>query len=386
MPNWGPFSCSSGAGTVWAELRSCQLWDNEGTANGPIRNIEGTVTQTYTGGRPDAAWAVNVYSYDIGGHQLANDQVVTARASQATASFTLTPNPLTTSFKVTASLSAYVGQSMTWTASGTWDRNVLCAYGTQPKDALEPVRYIDYDFIVAVLAFAEVPWLPVAVFAGIIGLTISSAIICKKPPPELKAFSTAAFNWSPQDTLDYFIGLAWGLECECVPGAPAPVPYPPPHLVQPPDLPAPPVFSCDGTNVCATLVDIQRQLASLTRSMSQTLAVATLVQRYETPFATIPGARHPNLVGEGSFAVPRIVGLELEVQARDAKKTKLGNPDYVYDIGWVAIADARGMIEEIRFTRDHEVWLPKHASEATAFLWAVNPDVTFAVTELYAEP
>lgn len=386
MANWGPSTCSCGPGAIQADDLRCVLFDSGQVAGGFIGNVSGTVTQTFTGGRPDAAWAVHVESYTSTGAFIDDQMPALGRVSQAQLTFSFTPNALTSRVIVKGAISAYVGQSITFTGSGTYASDVYCALGTRAKPGVEGVVTLTPDLVLSILSAENFVWVGIQFFASILWQTIVVDNLCKGLPAQMPPLNLSSWNYSAATIMQVFQAIAWRSFCECVPGTPNPVPPPPPTATQPPSWPSPPNFTCDGADICATLVKIQQQLAAVAATQAATLELVTLVQRYDTPFAYIRGATHSNLSTEGVFAVPRIIGLELAVTSRGQKRLALGNPDYVYDLGWAALADGNGMIEEMRFTRDHQLWLPRHASDATRFQWAVQPDVVFSATELYAEP
>lgn len=95
------------------------------------------------------------------------------------------------------------------------------------------------------------------------------------------------------------------------------------------------------------------------------------------------GAVHAGLVGEGVLAVDQLVGIEVEVTARPGGGLVLpGNPPYLWDIGWMSITNADGMLEEHRITRAAFVWLPKSMELASSWTYTLNPEVEVRVTEL----
>jgi len=187
--------------------------------------------------------------------------------------------------------------------------------------------------------------------------------------------------------IDAFKAVSWPYFCECTPGTPQPIPIPPPVLVQPPDWPATPTFSCSPDDLCAALIRLQQQVAGVQSVLAENYALTTLLQRYTLPFGIIPGAFHSDLSAQGSFATSRLIGLEIFVIDKpDDTKVLEGNPAYLWDMGWLTIIGPNGMIAEQRLTRDNLQWTPVGMAGALEFRWYLLPGVHISVRELQAEP
>jgi hypothetical protein len=146
-------------------------------------------------------------------------------------------------------------------------------------------------------------------------------------------------------------------------------------------------FFCGGspttpTPNCGCVPDAQS--VGLLSSIYQLL---TTVQRYKAPFAYIRGPTHSGVSGTGATAISRLIGYQLAVTARPgAHRVSGGNPSYIYDLGWVSVSDADGMIEEKRLTRDNMLWFPQLGQLATSFNYFLQSGVTISWTELQPEP
>lgn len=386
MTNWGPATCTLPPGTSPPAPAYCTLFDSGNLPGVVIRQTTGSVSWTAVGGFTDASVAVIVDSYDLDGVRISRDQVVTGRVRDLSSTFTFL-NPLVTNRVVVLfAASAYPGQVITGNGSGTYSSDVYCQYGSRMKIGTDAAVYLTPALLSAWLDAASMPWLA-PVFVVFWFTTYNVGNLCGKPPPTFPAIGTDVNLLSMESLTAILDAVAWFNLCECAPGSPSPVPYPPPTQPEPPGLPVPPTFSCSNVDVCATLVTIQQQLAALSQTARSSLELVTLLQRYKAPFAYTEGARHPNLTGENEFLIPRLVGLDISVTARSgAEKTHLGNPTYVYDLGWIAIWDANGLLQELRLTRDRMIWLPEKQTEATRFAYALRDGVTIEVTELEAEP
>lgn len=119
--------------------------------------------------------------------------------------------------------------------------------------------------------------------------------------------------------------------------------------------------------------------------LQQLLQLVTLEQRYRLPFATVDGDTHLAIL-EDSFSVERAVGLKIDVLViPPGKRTSMGNPDYVFDLGWISVTDGAGMLQELRITRAHHTWFPSQMQLATSVGYALQPGVEASITELRPE-
>lgn len=161
-------------------------------------------------------------------------------------------------------------------------------------------------------------------------------------------------------------------------GSPIPAPQPEPP---PANYPAPPVASC------STIADVCTQLSALLLRVSQIQTAVTLLQRWGKPFGYVHGQEHANLTGTGQLPIARLLGMEVYVVTPPPGEPVLpGNPPYLWDVGWMSINDANGMLEEKRITRSGFDWLPRDMPLATSFNYALNPGVVLTVRELVPEP
>lgn len=161
-------------------------------------------------------------------------------------------------------------------------------------------------------------------------------------------------------------------------GTPIPTPAPEPP---PANYPAPPVSSC-GTlaDVCALLSQLMLRVQQLAQSVQ-------ILQRWGKPFGYIDGQEHPNLTGTGQLPTSRLLGMHVfVVEPPPGEPVLPGNPPYLWDVGWMSINDANGMLEEKRITRSGFDWLPRDMPLASSFNYALNPGVVLTVREIVPEP
>jgi len=227
-------------------------------------------------------------------------------------------------------------------------------------------------------------WIAAALI-GVIGTTLATTVLCSAPPPPMPQVTNDSINWSLSQQLQAWHSIAWFSYCECVPGTPAPINFPPPNPVEPTGFPNYPTFPCDPADLCASIAAIRQSVFAIAQQQQQTAQLVTLLQRYQLPFAYSPGALHMALTGTGGFAISRLVGFQVNLQANPGLPTWPGNPSYVRDAGWMAISDSNGMTQEKRITRETFTWLPPSCQEATAFTYFLNPGVGVNIRELSPE-
>jgi hypothetical protein len=124
--------------------------------------------------------------------------------------------------------------------------------------------------------------------------------------------------------------------------------------------------------------------------MSMLVAVidqVNLIQRQAVPFAYVHGAVHGGLTNSGTLAATGLLGVLIQVTAYPpANRVIAGEPDYVYDLGWISIESADGFIDEVRLRNPTQVWAPRIAASATKIGYALRAGVTATITELDREP
>jgi len=101
-------------------------------------------------------------------------------------------------------------------------------------------------------------------------------------------------------------------------------------------------------------------------------------------FAYSLGVTHTAFSGSGSISVPTgLRGFMIDIQdPKPVGRVSPGQPPYLWDVGWVSLLDANGILEERRPNRDRTVWLPERAAIANEFTWDLNPGWSIVVTEL----
>lgn len=264
-------------------------------------------------------------------------------------------------------------------------QQAFCEFGTELKQAGTALIYLTPELILAICTAAGVPEASI-LFTPLWFSTIDARAVCGQGPPTVAPLTPGTLEAQIDVVKTYLYALAWPYLCQCTPGPTTPTPYPPPGLTIPPGWPTPPVFACSDIDVCATLVTIQQQLASLAAAVSRDLELDTLSQRYRLPFATVPGATHQGLTLKGSFAVPRLRGVRVSIRQRPSRLELPGPTPYVFDLGWVAVSGAGAVfMEERRVSQDAFDWYPADMQMATTFGYEFFPGVVADVQELAAE-
>ena len=357
------------------------IWQSSGTTRLPIGPGVSVISIKNTSTLSPFYWIDHYDSAGVYKGNLAHVQI----ASQTTYSQGWSPNDLNYANLGVNGDSLPIG---TWTIEATFAEagDPPCAYGTQPTSTGTFVYYLTPALIDTWLTASGLLWLA-PVFTAFYFTTLNAQTLCGAGPPPMPAVNLDTLEASFQTAQQMLFAIAWPNLCECKPGSPAPVPFPPPTATQPPGWPSAPTFTCADNDVCATLVQIQQQLAALAQTVGGVVELTTLLQRYTLPFAYIQGARHANLAQEGSFQVPRCVGLLLEVtRTEDPPKVLEGTPPYLWNQGWVSVADANGFIEEKRLHTDRTLWFPATMADVQVVGWWAYPGTQIAITELYAEP
>jgi hypothetical protein len=127
-------------------------------------------------------------------------------------------------------------------------------------------------------------------------------------------------------------------------------------------------------------------LNSILESVNQARGDIRTLQRFALPFAYVRGPQLVGMTGTNSATLGRSVGLLIDVTAfPPSNKQFLGEPPYIFDLGWVSVLTPDGLIDEIRLTRQHTTWLSKLIPSSTIVGWGLRAGVTITITELHAE-
>jgi hypothetical protein len=132
---------------------------------------------------------------------------------------------------------------------------------------------------------------------------------------------------------------------------------------------------------------MQRQLGAIQNQLLEIKGVTVATQRYGVPFGYQHATAHRALSGEGTFAVDRLLGLQIIIsQIPSGAKVIDSQPDYIWDAGWISVSSPDGMLQQRRVARQQMTWLPPAMQDATLVGYHVTPGFNFDVVELGPEP
>lgn len=126
---------------------------------------------------------------------------------------------------------------------------------------------------------------------------------------------------------------------------------------------------------------------TLSSAIQDVQTLVTQLQRYLLPFAYVFGTVHSGISGTGSFAITSLSGMKISVTSvppfagesvRDVNK--------LFELGWVSIQTADGLIDQIAIDRVERVWQSRLFPEATLFGFFCTPGTVIELTEVMPEP
>lgn len=95
------------------------------------------------------------------------------------------------------------------------------------------------------------------------------------------------------------------------------------------------------------------------------------------------GTAHTGLTGTGTLSVTGLFGVLIELTSGVPTVPQLpGVPPYEFSVGWISCLTGDGMIDEVRITRQAQVWSSRLAPLATVFGYQLNAGFTATITEL----
>jgi hypothetical protein len=273
-----------------------------------------------------------------------------------------------------------------------------CQYGTRLKPAQQVVQVIsDAAITAAAILVPEIDWLAVA-FGALVGLSWIPGNVCNGPPPQMPTFTAADFVGGTQipapgslaKLMTAFQSIVWPQYCECLPatgGGPAPIVYPPAIQPQPPGAPGPiaPIV-CDNTDLCATLLELSRQLTSMSGQLSLVRQDVQLIQRQGVPFGYVIGSIHSALSNSGQFAIADILGLAVTFTTLPGiYQPSLGDPDTYHQLGKISVGTVDGWERSWQPTHSPYMILPIPGA-VTLVGFSFAPGIVATISELLREP
>lgn len=122
-----------------------------------------------------------------------------------------------------------------------------------------------------------------------------------------------------------------------------------------------------------------------TLQLQAIMDMLTLIQRQAVPFATIHGTVHAGLSGDGQFAVQGILGLAVHITTAPARLgLVVGDPNTIYDAGWVNTGTADGWGPRQFLSSDPFILKPV-SGDTTLVGYSIPADVVVTITELVRE-
>jgi hypothetical protein len=147
------------------------------------------------------------------------------------------------------------------------------------------------------------------------------------------------------------------------------------------------VVSCNGQVAGQPAEPCCAPDASTQGLLEQLLSLVTIIQRQIVPFAYVPGAVHAGLTGDGTFLVPHIVGVQVDVTVFPPAIGHAGDdPIEYFDLGFLTLGTAEGFDHSLRMDHQHQVHFPPRASLYTKIGYQITPGATVTITELLREP
>ena len=145
-------------------------------------------------------------------------------------------------------------------------------------------------------------------------------------------------------------------------------------------------FTCSGQTLGSPCANCPPD-PTLSAYLAQILQMVTLMQRQVVPFSSIHGATHTALSGAGNFTVQGILGVAVSLDAVPPYiGEELGNPDTLFDVGWINLGTADGWLPRERITADPFLMLPSSlGGMITRVGYTFNPGIVATITEIVRE-
>lgn len=346
-----------------------------------------TVTVTWTGVHVNSPCGPYGYALDLQTNTLDNPPEMRLSLSQTTGTFVMELSAPATEIQLSAFTSSRCsGGTLFGVQVSVTGIAGQCQYGTEKLPTAPSTLTLTPENIAQSLANLGLGFLG-QLMVQFWFSAVDLVGLCDQPPPPFPSIDDRTPAASSATIFQALMSVLWSQNCRCKPGTPSPNPYPIPGAPQPPGWPTAPVFGCDNVDPCSAIQQLLQMVASLQDATRESLNLTTLLQRYSLPMATIRGAAHSGLTGSGSFAISRLLGVDLQLVAvPDGKPILAGNPPYLMNLGWCSVQDDDGLIEEKRFTRSQMTWFPRLMPLSTTFGYALQDGVTMRVVELQAEP
>lgn len=368
----------------------------------------GATTWSYTVSAPGAGHWIWLENWWTGGSLPPPGSVGCATGTYDNATSGATTHSRSGSLPVCTPVSTYMGVRIwsldpgpvvgTWSGTITFDDSAggLCAYGTEKKSSTDTVVDIGAGLIDVLGIAAGAPWAVGAIIASAGSKLYIDHLCTTLPPGDADIVDS---DWSTptsnpfvsvgtEKILNKFNATAWNYFCQCKPatgGGPPPVGPVTVNWNQPTSIVN--VYSPRASEVFITnqITNITNVLGGMQTTINNLTTIVNNLHDCSCLDSYVLGTTYAGLVDTGTLVVSDLVGVLVEVIEWPASNSVLvGNPGYLWNMGWMSIDNLNGMLEEKRITREQFVWIPAHMSLATSFRWFAYPGVTLRMTELRA--
>lgn len=122
-------------------------------------------------------------------------------------------------------------------------------------------------------------------------------------------------------------------------------------------------------------------------TLQQILALTTIIQRQNAPFAYVPGTAHTGLTGHGSISVAGILALAAQATTVPSQLgSELGTPPLLFDLGWLNLGTADGYEEPIFLRSQNQLVVPRAGGLITTVGYSLHDGVVMTLQEMTREP
>jgi hypothetical protein len=143
----------------------------------------------------------------------------------------------------------------------------------------------------------------------------------------------------------------------------------------------------DETNISQQINQLWQTITTTTITNNFSQPILQQVASCACPTSYTKGTVHPGLTGTAAFAISGVLGFEVQIDAYPGDTLQLmGNPPYLWNMGWISVNNHDGMVDEKRITRTGFLWFPSAIGVAASFNYALPTNVTISVTELLRGP
>jgi hypothetical protein len=126
---------------------------------------------------------------------------------------------------------------------------------------------------------------------------------------------------------------------------------------------------------------------SLTAMLASIATAVELIQRQVAPFATVDGAAHAGLTGEGRIDVQGLLGVRVDLTTVPGYQgVQAGDVDAIYNAGWINWGDPSSFRPREWIQTSPTLSTPPLAGMYTRLSYSLNPGFVATITEVKREP